>query len=367
MENATFLLSQLVTMSDDNLCAVLYGAHDLRMENRAAKEPEKGEVQISVRNCGLCMTDIHILDAGRVSQFVITEPFVPGHEMSGVVTKVGPGVENVKPGDKVTSDVTNPCFACPSCKRGDQHLCRDIQYLGIPIMNGGLGRHVTLPARMAYKLPDSVDFEEGSLTEPLAVTVNAANRVGISVGDTVVVFGAGPIGLLALQVARAKGATAVCVADINTERLQLAKRLGASHIVQFSAGETDARAGAQKLIDLVGEADAAMECSGAQFCLSTAVHAVRTGGCVALVGIGAENMTIPHTDAVLKEVDIRGCVANRYCFPAAIKLMETGKVKVKPIISHRFSLDEVPQALELVRSRLGLKVIIDCTKGTIAE
>ncbi|KAK7484521.1 hypothetical protein BaRGS_00024277 [Batillaria attramentaria] len=346
----------------DNLCAVFYGRGDLRMENRPLRQPAEREVQISVRNCGLCMTDVHILEDGRIAQFDITSPSVPGHEMSGVITSLGASVTGFKPGDRVTSDVPKTCGYCNSCKRGRLSLCQNVGYLGIPTMDGGLGRHVNIPARMLYRLPEGVDFEDGAVTEPLSVTVNAVNRAGIGLGDTVLVFGAGPIGLLALQVARAKGATTVCVADINSDRLKLASELGASRTVLTASSETDAQAYAQKLVDMVGEVDAVLECSGAQLCLQAAVHAVRPGGCVALVGFGPENMVIPHTTAIAKEVDIRGCVANHYCFPAALKLMETGKVKVKPIISHRFSLDEVPQALEVVRKRQGLKVMINCAQ-----
>ncbi|PVD19847.1 hypothetical protein C0Q70_20340 [Pomacea canaliculata] len=264
---------------DTNLAAVIYGPGDLRMEEYPVRNPGPGEVQLSIRCCGLCRTDVHFRDFG---------------------------------------------------------------------------------------LPQTADFEEGAMMEPLSVAVHAVNRAAVGLGDLVVVLGAGPIGLLALQVSRARGAAHVCVTDVNNERLKLALKLGASCIVQLESVETDAQVAARKVQETLGEApDVALECSGAAFCLQTAILAVRMGGVVAAVGFGPESVDIPVMEAVVREVDIRGCVANNNCFAACVSMLENSQVKIKPIISHRFPLEEVPHALDVVRKRQGLKVIVNCGRDLV--
>ncbi|XP_070212198.1 sorbitol dehydrogenase-like isoform X2 [Littorina saxatilis] len=310
------------------------------------------------------MTDVHMLDNGTVgNNIILKEPSVIGHEYSGYVTAVGSDVTNVKAGERVTVDNLVACGHCARCKRGHTNVCFNHGYIGFPPEGrGGLARFATVPATCVHRIPATLDFEEAAMMEPLSVCVSAINRADVKLGDDVIVFGAGPIGLMTSQVARAKGASSVCVADISKERLELARKLGATHTALFGADETDSRTNAQRIRDTLGDCpDIAIECSGVPHCLRTAIYAVRPGGVVAVVGIGPDDVSIPIVDVALREIDIRGCVCNNYCFPASIKLVASEKVMVKPIISHRFRLEEVHHALDLVRDRKVVKVMVDCS------
>ncbi|KAL8624902.1 hypothetical protein ACOMHN_016198 [Nucella lapillus] len=329
-----------------NLSAVLYGKKDLRMEHRDVREPASGEVLMTVRKAGLCMTDVHVYDKGGVGDIIVTSPLVVGHEFSGVIQKVGSDVTNVKPGDRVAIDSLLACGFCSHCRRGHSNVCSNHAYVGFGSNHGGLAQRTVTCAHNVHKIPDSLSFEEAALMEPLAVCVNAVNRADVTLGDSVIVFGSGPIGLMTLQVALAKGASIVCVADVDEGRLRLAKELGATHIVCFREHEAEAENNAQKL--------------RVALCLKSAVNAVRPRGVVAVVSLIDDDVSLPMTYIAMQEIDLRGCICNNYCFPSAIKLVASQKVKVAPIISHRFPLADLPRALDLVRSRQALKVMVDC-------
>jgi L-iditol 2-dehydrogenase len=215
-----------------------------------------------------------------------------------------------------------------------------------------------------FRLPDNVSFDEGALLEPLSVGVHACQKVQVSLGDKVLVCGAGPIGLVSLLSAKSFGTSEIVVTDINEHRLKIAKECGATHIVKINKDETSEEV-AQRVIDVLGcRPDKTIECSGTPSAISTAIYATKSGGVVVIVGVPPPEVSLPIVEASIREVDIRSIF--RYidnCFKISLEMLASGKIDVKPLISHRYSLDKVIEAFDTARTgRDGaIKVIIDCS------
>ncbi|XP_013386979.1 sorbitol dehydrogenase-like [Lingula anatina] len=343
------------------LAAVIYGKDDLRMEERPVPLPGKGEVQIAVACVGICGSDVHFLQEGACGTFLIEEPFVLGHEFSGTVTSIGEGVTSLKIGDRVATEPLVPCRKCDLCLTGRCNICRNkVCFCGTPGFDGGLRAICCHPANFCHRLPDSLTLEEGMLLEPLAVGVHGCERAGIKPGSSVLVTGAGPIGIATLLTAKASGATKVCITDILQERLNFAKSVGATHTLLVKARD-DPQTVASKVKDLMGcEAEASIECSGSEEALSVAILATKPGKVVAVVGIGNTNQTIPAFHALLNEIDIHFSFTFRKSHEIAIELVASGKVNIKPLVTHRFKLDKAVEAFECAKNRQGMKVAITC-------
>jgi L-iditol 2-dehydrogenase len=216
-------------------------------------------------------------------------------------------------------------------------------------------------------LPDHVSFDEGAFLEPLSVAVFACQRGQITLGDKVLVCGAGPIGLVSVLSAKNFGTSEIVVTDIDENRLRVAKECGATHIIKVNADDTGEEV-AQRVIDILGcRPDKTIECSGAPSAISAGIYATRSGGVVILVGVGSPEVKLPIAEATIREVDIRGVI--RYvdnCFKFSLELIATGKADVKPLISHRYSLDKVLDAFDTAKTGKdgAIKVIVDCTATT---
>lgn len=346
-----------------NLSAVLYAKGDLRLENRPVPQPGKGEVQIAVHSVGICGSDVHYLVNGTIGDFVLKAPMVLGHESSGTVTVVGEGVTHLKPGDRVALEPGIPCRSCEFCKAGRYNLCPDIQFLATPPVDGDLTRFHVHAADFCFKLPDHVTFEEGALLEPLSVAVHACRRAGVSIGHRVLICGSGPIGLLSLVTAKAMGAAEVIVTDICGERLAVAKKMGASHIFKIDPA-VDTRSTAEQIVRALGEnPDVTIECSGAESSLQTGIYATKSGGVMVLVGLGPPTVSIPVINAAVREVDIRGIFRYANTYPTALAMVASGSVNLKPLVTHRFALEDSVKAFETARTGAGgaIKVMIGCS------
>ncbi|XP_046848589.1 sorbitol dehydrogenase-like [Xenia sp. Carnegie-2017] len=349
-------------MANDNLSAVLYEIDDLRMEQREIRKPSKGEVQIEVHSVGICGSDVHYLRKGRIGDFIVTAPMVLGHETSGIVSAVGDGVTKLKIGDRVAVEPGYPCRMCDFCKTGRYNLCADMKFAATPPFDGTLCRYYCHPADFCFKLPDSVSFEEGALLEPLSVGVHACRRAGITMGDTVLVCGAGPIGLVNLLVAKSCGASQVAITDLDEKRLKVAKDLGADHVITVERGKT-AKEVASKVKKLLGKApNKVIECTGAESSIITGIYAAESGGVVVIVGMGKPEVKMPVIDFLAREVDIRGIFRYANCYPTALSLVASGAVNVKPLVTNRFKLEDSVKAFEAAERGEGIKVIIKCKR-----
>src|SRR3954454_11782656 len=247
-----------------NRAAVLHAPRDVRVEERPVPEPGPREVLVEIAAVGVCGSDIHYYEHGRIGSFVVCEPMILGHESSGRVAALGEGATRHAVGDRVTLEPGVPCGHCRECRAGRYNLCQDVRFFATPPIDGAFANFVVIHEDFAFALPDSVSDEAGALMEPLSVGVWACQKAGVSAGDRVLVTGAGPIGQLAAQCARAFGATEITVTDVNPHRLELAARTAATRTIDVSKASLDGV-----------EADALIECSGHPDSVKAGITALR--------------------------------------------------------------------------------------------
>ncbi|UYV69013.1 SORD [Cordylochernes scorpioides] len=344
-----------------------------------------------MHSVGICGSDVHYLRDGKLANFVVEGPMVLGHESSGTVVEVGPGVSHLKLGDRVAIEPGVPCRSCRLCKLGKYNLCPDVEFCATPPVDGTLTRYYRHAADFCFKLPDHVSYEEGALLEPLSVAVHACRRGAVSAGHYVLISGAGPIGLVNSLVARAMGAASVCIvedlclesftrlgrdiidiedlpmftiyvngADICKEKLEFAKKLGIQHTVLVAPGDQPEDTTAKVLAALGRNPDVSIECCGAPSSVTLCLKATISGGCAVLVGAGPKLQNLPVVEATMREVDVRGVLRYANCYQTALDLVASGAVDVKPLVTHRFKLEQAKDAFEAAKSGAGVKIMIKC-------
>jgi len=271
-------------------CAVLHGVRDVRIEERRVPTPGPGEVLVAVARVGVCGSDVHYYTHGRIGDFVVRTPMILGHESAGVVAALGEGVNGLQVGQRVTVEPGYTCRRCFYCKSGQYNLCPDVVFMATPPIDGAFCEYVAWPADCVFALPSTMTMEDGAMMEPLAVGLSAVARGGVQPGDAVAVFGSGPIGLLTLQAARAAGATTLIAIDVVDYRLEHARRLGATHLVNDADGRAveEVRAitsAVQGFEPHYSGVDVAFETAGAVPTTRNALAATRPGGVAVLVGL----------------------------------------------------------------------------------
>ncbi|KAL4239697.1 hypothetical protein ACF0H5_000501 [Mactra antiquata] len=348
-------------MSDINTAAVLHGPLDVRFEN--IKIPDLGENDVLLRmgSVGICGSDLKYWKLGKCGRFTIETPMVMGHEAAGTVVKLGTKVKNLKIGDRVAIEPGVPCRMCDLCKTGKYNLCKDIFFCATPPDDGNMCQFYKHPADFCFKLPDNMSLDDGAMLEPLAVAVYSCKRGQVQPGSRVLICGAGPVGILAMQVAKNMGAASVLLTDIDDHRLSTAKTMGADYILKVNTD--DPKLLAEQITTIMGEEpNVSIECSGVDFSFRTAIHATYPGGSIVMVGRGSFDVTIPYTIAATKEVDIKGIFRYANCYPAALAYVSSGVIDVKSLISHHFSVSEVVKAFETASTPQckAIKVMIHC-------
>ena len=299
-----------------------------------------GEALVRVRACGICGSDIHGYDGSTGRRI---PPLVMGHEAAGVIERVGAGVRGFEAGDRVSFDSTVSCGACDFCRRGRINLCDNRTVLGVSCgdyrRHGAFAEYVAVPARILYKLPDSLPFERAALLEAVSVAVHGVSRHVPAPEDTAVVVGSGMIGVLIVQVLRAKGATNVIAVDVDPRKLALARRMGATQTID--AARCDVPAAVRELTGGRG-ADVSFEVVGNSEALLSAIRSLRKGGATVLVGNLSPRVELPLQEVVSREIDVLGSCASSGEIPESIDLLARGAVDVEPIISLKAPLDEGP-------------------------
>mmetsp|Transcript_5992 Transcript_5992/g.18043 ORF Transcript_5992/g.18043 Transcript_5992/m.18043 type:complete len:362 (-) Transcript_5992:138-1223(-) len=352
---------------EKNVALVLHGIDDLRLEEKQIPQPGPGQVQVAIKKVGICMSDVHYWTHGCIGDFVVKHPMVMGHESSGVVSAIGEGVDNLEVGDRVAIEPGVPCRRCSRCKVGRYNLCPKMRFCATPPVDGSLATYFVHDADFCFKLPEHVSLDEAALLEPLSVAVHAVQRARVHTGDRVVICGAGPIGLVSLLVAKAQGAGQVVVTDIDDKRLAKAKELGAFQVVNVMG--LDAKGAAKAAVSAFGvdyekdekRANAVIECSGTEQGTKTGIYASTSGGTVVLVGMGKPEFTLPILHAEVHEIDIRGVFRYVNAYPVALDMLASGKVDLKPLITHRFSINNAVEAFNTAKSGKDvIKVVIDC-------
>lgn len=339
-------------MSETMKAAMLHGVGDFRLEDvPRARISEPDQCLVRIGACGICGSDVHFYRHGKIGEFVVTTPMSLGHEAAGTIEEVGPAVKGLKPGDRVAIEPGVPCRKCEFCRTGRYNLCADVVFLAAPPHDGAFAEYLAWPADYLFKLPDAVSLEEGAMCEPFAVGLHAARRAGVRGGDWVLVTGAGPIGLCAIQASRANGATRIIAADMVASRLEKARTLGATDTVLL--GSEDLR---EKVADLTGGrgVDVVLECSGTIPAVHDGVEAVKRGGMVQLVGnFVAVNPEIPIQRMVERELSVSGLFRYANCYPSAIEMIATGKIDLKALVTHSYDLAGVIEGIAWVDEHKG--------------
>jgi len=343
---------------EENIALVLHKIDDLRLEPAPVHEPQDGEVLLEMQSVGICGSDVHYWKRGCIGDFIVRAPMILGHESAGKVIKVGPNVKDLKEGDRVTIEPGVPCRRCDFCKGGRYNLCPDVVFLATPPVHGSIARYHTHAADFCFKLPDHVSYEEGAFCEPLSVGVHACRRAGVTIGSKVLITGAGPIGLVSMLAAKAMGADTIVMTDISQSRLDFAKKMGATYVL---SADNDPQKFAQQIVEILGTMpNISIECSGAESSIQTTFYATVSGGVVVLVGLGRPLASLPIVNAAVREIDIRGVFRYANCYPAALSLIASGRIDVKPLITHRYTIQESVQAFEMAESGQAIKVMIRC-------
>jgi L-iditol 2-dehydrogenase len=337
-------------MNNTMMAVLLYGPRDMRMERIPCPDaPGPGMALLRVTAVGVCGSDLHTYMDGRIGDWVVETPLVLGHEFGAVVETVGPDAfdgnfDALLRGTRVAVDPAQPCGRCEMCEQGHPNLCHRLHFCGLYPDGGSLCEYMLMPAHCCFPIPDSIDDASAAMLEPLGIALHAVDLAKLHVADSVAILGAGPIGLLLLQVARLAGAAPIYVIDQFAWRLELAARYGA-YPINFA--EVDP---VQTVMQATGGrgVDVALEAAWADQSVQQAADMARMGGRLVLVGIpGPDKLEMKHSTARRKGLTIRISRRMKHVYPRAIKLVENGSIDLIGIVSHRFPLTGTPGAYEL--------------------
>ena len=329
--------------------AVLVKAGQVELEERPAPRPGPGEVLVDVRAVGVCGSDVHYYEHGRIGEFVVEAPLVLGHESAGVISAVGDGVTGLSVGQRVSVEPGVPCRSCPQCLAGRYNLCPDMRFFATPPIDGAFAEQVVVHSAFAHPVPDSMSDDAAALLEPLSVVVWACRKGRVGPGSRVLVTGAGPIGLVAVQTALAFGATEVVVSDVNPARLELARALGATELVDArSSSVTD-----------VAPPSVLLECSGFPPAINEGIRALDRAGRAVLVGMGGDEIPLPLSAVQNRELELTGTFRYANTWPTAIALVSAGRVDLDRLVTGHYGLADAESSLTVARTDpSSVKVIV---------
>lgn len=336
-------------------------AHDVVFANHDVEPLAEYGVRVEPKRTGLCGSDLHYYEQGRNGPKIVQAPMILGHESAGVVAAVGPKVTSVKVGDRVAIEPVKPSRHSKETLSGNYHLCPDMKFAASPPGHGTLARYFQVEEDFVHKLPKHVSLEEGAICEPLAVAVHANKLGNTTFNSTIFVFGAGPVGLLVASTARAFGASKVLVIDLVEDKLELAKKLGATHV--HNSGN-DRGKSEEDIVEYLTtnffHPDIVFDATAVKPCIRLGMMSVRTGGTYVQVGMGMLDMNIPLGAIGRKEATVKGSF--RYGFNDyrdAVELVSSGKVPAKEIITHRFAFKDAEKAYQLAGAGKAVKIMID--------
>jgi L-iditol 2-dehydrogenase len=335
--------------------AFFTGIRTFRMQEREIRQAGPGEVLVRVKACGVCGTDIHIFN-GESGSAEVRPPVVIGHEFSGVVEQVGEGVRTIREGDHVTIDPNRSCGLCRYCRTGKKHLCESLSAVGVN-RDGGFAEYCQVPEERCIRIDPSVPFEEAAMAEPLACCIHGIDRAGIRAGDTVCVIGGGSIGLMMVQLARLSGASAVILSEPRDLQRRTGLALGAILAVDPTCEDLNARI--KETLGTEG-VDVVIECVGRVEATEQALQVAGRGAKVLLFSVprpGA-NVGLDLLSVFQKELSILGSFVNPDTQLRAVRLLENRQVSVAPLITHRFPLDRLEEAIAMQTAAASIKVIV---------
>jgi len=341
------------------VAAVLHRAGVLQVDEVPIPQIPPDGVLVRIRAVGICGSDVHFYQDGRLGPFVVEKPFILGHESAGEIVEVGPEAKALKVGTRVAIEPGIVCRKCRLCLSGRYNLCPNVDFLSAPPVDGVMCEYVAVPEQFAFPIPDSFSFRDGAMMEPLSVGVQAVLRARLRPGATVAILGGGPIGLVTLAAARAAGAGKTIVAERIPLRIETAKAFGASRVVDVEK---------ESIAEVVAEetggamADYVFECAGSVPTASMATDLAGRAATVAFVGWpGQREFPIKVEDVIDRELDLVG--VNRYAntYPTAIALVADGRVDVSALVTHAFPLERVREAFDFVIEHKAetIKVVVE--------
>jgi len=329
-----------------NRTAFMTDLHSIEIRDTEVPKPAPDEILVRIEYVGICGSDVHYYEAGKIGDFIVEPPFVLGHETAGVIEEAGSLVSGLEPGDRVALEPSVPCRNCSMCRQGKYNLCPDVVMMATPPYNGALAKYLVHPAAFSYKLPANVSTMEGSLIEPLAVGLHAVAQGGVTLGDSVTILGAGCIGLASLLSAKGAGAGRIYVADIEDKRLEFAKKLGATEIINARNADT-----VEEIKKLTGGAgtDKVIECAGSPVTIAQTPHLVSRAGTIVLVGMSLQDrISYNLIQLILKEASLATVFRYRNKYPVAIEAIASGAIKIKDMVTHTFDFEETGKAFDFV-------------------
>jgi len=321
-----------------NLAAVLYGIGDLRIEDHPMPVPGPREVVVQITSVGICGSDVHYYEHGRIGEYVVDAPMVLGHESSGVIVDRGSDARTLPVGQRVAVEPGVPCGHCNQCRQGSYNLCPNVIFFATPPVNGSLARYVAVHEAFAHPVPDSMSDDAAALIEPLSVGVWANRKAGTGIGSRVLVTGAGPIGVLCALSARAAGAAWVGIADVHPARIEAVSAFGLDDVI-------DARTG----VDYADfRPDVLLECSGVAPVVGAGISALQPLGRAVLVGMGAAaEQSLPVATIQNRELTVTGTFRYAHTYPDAIALVASGRIDLDALVGARLPLAESERGLKM--------------------
>ncbi len=326
--------------------AFMRGTDNMIIKEIDVPQIKKDQVLVELEYVGICGSDVHYYHSGCCGSYKVdlSQDFMLGHECAGTVVEIGEDVTSLAVGDRVALEPGITCGTCEFCKSGKYNLCPDVQFLATPPVQGCNEEYIAFPENMCFKLPDNVSTKEGALIEPLSVGFHAANQGDVQVGETVVILGGGCIGLVTLLSCKAHGAGQIILADLVEAKLEKAKELGATHVI--NSGEKDVFEEIARLTGGKG-ADKVFETAGSPVTIAQTPHLVCKGGTIVLVGIAAqEEINYNFAQIMDKEATIKSVFRYRNIYPKAIAAVSSGAIDVSSIVTHEFDLDHIKEAYD---------------------
>ncbi|TFB75396.1 NAD(P)-dependent alcohol dehydrogenase [Cryobacterium glaciale] len=329
--------------------SVLLKQQELTIEDRPVPTARAGEVLVEVAAVGVCGSDVHYYREGRIGDFIVDAPLVLGHELSGTIVGVGVDVDPARIGERVAVEPQRPCRLCRECRAGRYNLCSKMEFYATPPIDGAFCGYVTIQTEFAHAIPDSVSFEAAALLEPLSVAIASIRKAQIVPGSSILIAGAGPIGIITAQTARAFGASEIIVSDLIAAKRQRALKFGATRVIDPVA-EDPATLGL--------DVNAFIDASGSARAVDSGIRSVRPAGTVVLVGLGNPEMILPVSHIQNLEITVTGIFRYVDTWPTAIHLVASGQVDLDSLVTGKFDLEHVAEALDSDRNDDSLKSIV---------
>jgi L-iditol 2-dehydrogenase len=334
-------------MTDTMNASLLLTTRQVVMKELAVPTLDPDQVLVRVAAVGVCGSDVHYYEHGRIGPYVVESPLILGHELSGQIEAVGAAVDPRRVGDRVAVEPQRPCRVCLQCKSGHYNLCPDMKFFATPPIDGAFVEFVAIQSDFAHTIPDAVTYEAAALMEPLSVGIWACQRAQVGPGSRVLVAGAGPIGVIVAQTARAFGATEIIVSDVDAGRRDFALAHGATRVLDPQEVSVEGL-----------DVDAFVDASGVAQAVRSGILAVRPAGHVILVGLGNDNLELPVSYIQNREIWLSGVFRYANTWPLAIDLVASGRVDLDVLVTGKFPLADAEAALNAGKESGAMKSIV---------